>query len=102
MVTQDSYRADNETNTTITSDNYNSGNADLLNAALDPDIEEPEITSILSHQFNGSKLELLYKYSDGNTEWHPIDLLKNDDPYSVANYIMQNDIGKRANDIHCC
>lgn len=102
LVTQDSYESDNETNKTITSDNYNSGNADLLNAAFDPDVEEPEVTSILSHQFNGGKLEFLCKYSDGNTEWHLIDLLKNDDPYFVANYIMQNDLGKRANDIHCC
>ena len=64
------------------------------------DVEDTEITSILAHQFNGGKLEFLCKYSDGSTEWHPIDLVKGDDPYSVANYIMQNDLGQRTNDIY--
>ena len=88
LVTQDSYEYKDETNKTITSESHNTDNADILNAAFDPDVEAPEITSIIAHQFNGGKLEFLCKYSDGNKEWHPLDLVKNDDPYSVAYYIM--------------
>ena len=40
------------------------------------------------------------KYDSGNTEWHPLELVKADDPWSVANYVMQNYLGDRANQIH--
>ena len=74
--------------------------ADDINATMDGDIESPEISQILKHQFNGGILEFLCRYDTGETEWHPISLVKKDDPYSVANYIMQNDLGKAANNIH--
>ena len=74
--------------------------ADDINAAMDGDVETPEISHILKHQFNGGILEFLCKYDTGNTERHPISLVKADDPYSVANYIMQNDLGEAANNIH--
>ena len=74
--------------------------ADDVNTAMDGDVEPPEISQILKHQFNGGILEFLCRYDTGETEWHPISLVKKDDPYSVANYIMQNDLGKAANNIH--
>ena len=49
---------------------------------------------------NGGILEFLCKYDNGNTEWHPLELVKADDQWSVANYVMQNDLGDRANQIH--
>ena len=52
------------------------------------------------NKFNGSILEFLCKYDTGNTKWHPISLVKKDDPHSVANYIMQNDLGEAANSIY--
>ena len=73
---------------------------DDINAAMDGDVEHPEISQIIQHQFNGGILEFLCRYDTGETEWHPLSLVKKDDPYSVANYIMQNDLGKAANNIH--
>ena len=67
---------------------------------MDGDVETPEISQIIKHQFNGGILEFLCKYDTGNTEWHPISLVKKDDPHSVANYIMQNDLGEAANNIY--
>ena len=67
---------------------------------MDDDVETPEISKIIKHQFKGGILEFSCKYDTGNTEWHPISLVKTDDPHSVANYIMQNDLGKAANNIH--
>ena len=67
---------------------------------MDKDIEAPEITKVLQHQYNGGTLEFLCKYDSGNTEWHPLELVKADDPWSVANYIMQNNLGDCANQIH--
>lgn len=100
IVSQESYDSDDETNKTIFSECFDSDKSATINEAFDPDVEAPEITSILAYQFNGGKLEFLCKYATGNKEWHPIDLVKNNDPLSVANYIMQNDLGKPANNIH--
>ena len=49
LVTQDSYESEDETNKAITSESYNTTNADILNAAFDPDVEAPEVTSIISN-----------------------------------------------------
>ena len=68
--------------------------ADTINAALDKDVNDPEINSIRKHQFNGGVLEFLGKYNTGNTELYPLGLVRADDPWLVANYILQNDLGE--------
>jgi len=40
------------------------------------------------------------KYDTGNNEWHLLELVKPDDPWSVVHYVMQNDLGKNENAIH--
>ena len=68
LVTQDSYESEDETNKTITSESYNTTNADILNDVFDPDVEAPKVTPIIAHQLNSGKLDFLCKYSDGNTD----------------------------------
>ena len=101
LISQDSNdSADEELDPIADADNNINSVADNINAMMDPDVEAPEITKILQHQYNGGILEFLCKYDSGSTEWHPIELIKADDSWSVANYIMQNDLGDRANQIH--
>ena len=101
LVSQESYdSADDELDPTADNTNIPPSITDDINAAMDDDFEPPEISSIIKHQFNGGILEFQCKYDTGNVLWHPLDLVKADDPWSVANYIMQNDLGKDANQIH--
>ena len=71
-----------------------------INSSLDVDVNMPEITSVNYHQFNGFMLELQCTYDNGDTEWHPFDLVKLDDEYSVAKYVLANDLGKISNTIY--
>ena len=101
LISQDSNdSADEELDPIADADDNINSVADNINAMMDPDVEAPEITKILKHQYNGGILEFLCKYDSGNTEWHPLELVKADDPWSVANYVMQNDLGDHANQIH--
>ena len=45
-------------------------------------------------------LKLQVEYSNGETSWHPIDLINSEDPHAVANYVIINDMGKVSNGIH--
>ena len=45
-------------------------------------------------------LELQVDYSDGDFSWHPTDLVKDEDPYAVGNYILSNNLGEVYNIIH--
>ena len=54
----------------------------------------------MSHQFNGGVLELLFKYGNSDTEWHPFDLVKSDYAHSVATYVLNHDLGKTANALY--
>ena len=43
-----------------------------------------EILSILDHQYKGGILEMKVEYSNGEMCWHPIDLVKDEDPQATA------------------
>ena len=65
--------------------------------------DEPtrDLEAITDHCIAGGVLELQIKYATGNDynedyEWHPIGLLKDEDPYLVAKYVINNNFG----DVH--
>ena len=87
------------------------GNIDSMATALNVSQEDKEFTSdpfeleaIEDHRHVSGVLELKvsYKtaYKDNDTSWHPIDMVKHEDPQAVAQYILANDLGKISNGIH--
>ena len=78
--------------------------ASRLNVVFDPDEDKDrDLDSIIDHRTVCSTLELLVKYSTGNgsmdEEWHPIGLVKDEDPHAVATYVMNTDLGQVMNGI---
>ncbi len=61
-----------------------------LNNVFDPDGLETdlEIDALLDHRFVSGILEFECQYSNGDTLWHPLSLVKNDDPYLLAKYVL--------------
>ena len=59
-----------------------------------------ELHSITNHRCLAGVLEFKVEYSNGDLSWHPIDLVKDEDPHAVANYIIKNDLGPVYNNIH--
>ena len=58
-----------------------------------------ELHYITDHRYLAGILEFKVEYSNGDISWHPIDLVKDEDPHAVANYIMSNDFGDVCNNI---
>jgi hypothetical protein len=78
--------------------------ASRLNIVFDCDEDKDrDLDSIIGHRIVCRTLELLVKYSTGNgaqdEEWHPIGLVKDEDPHAVASYVMANDLGSTENGI---
>ena len=116
-VTQD-YDSDDESVSdknppiTITPTSYDKDTGDFdemaerVNAVFDDDELERDLDCITDHRTAGGVLELQVKYKTGysdeddsdhlvgDLEWHPIGLLKDEDPYAVAMYLIRNDVGK--------
>ena len=40
------------------------------------------------------------KYTNGDLSWHPMDLIKDEEPQAVALYVLSNDLRKVSNGIH--
>ena len=59
-----------------------------------------ELEAIEDHRHMSGILELLVSYKTNETSWHPIDLVKYDDPQAVAQYVLQNDLGRISNGKH--
>ena len=55
------------------------------------------------HRYLKGILEFKVQFTDdGETEWHPIDLVQDDDAYAVATYVLtQHDLGPISNSKHC-
>ena len=70
-----------------------------LNYVFDEDDAEPtrDLESVLDHCYVNGVIELCCKYSTGDTihdkEWHPLSMVQDEDPYTVAKYILENDFG---------
>jgi hypothetical protein len=58
------------------------------------------IVRIVSHRCVDGILELEVEYSSGDKEFHPIALLKEEDPHAVAEYVLRTDLGRHLNTIH--
>jgi hypothetical protein len=68
-----------------------------MNNAFDSDSLETNTDIDASHHFVSGILELECQYSNGDTTWHPLPLVKNEDPYSTAKYVLANDLGHISN-----
>ena len=69
-----------------------------INVIFDADEDKSrDLQLVLGHRYVSNVLELLVKYSTGNgvedEEWHPIGLVKDEDPHAVAQYVLHNDLG---------
>ena len=75
------------------------GDFDSMTTALnvsskDDNLSHPfELKAIEGHRHMSGILELIVSYKTNETSWHPIDLVKYDDPQAVAQYVLQNDLG---------
>ena len=59
-----------------------------------------KLIRITSHQRLEGILELEAEYSSGVREFHPILLIKEEDPPVVAEYVLRTDFGQTLNTIH--
>ena len=73
-----------------------------INNQLDEtdDVLSAELLSIVDHRYLSGIIELQVKYINGDFSWHPMDLIKDEDPQAVAVYVLSNDLGKVSNGIH--
>ena len=55
--------------------------------------DEFELDSIINKRYLSGILKLEVLYSTGDSEWHPISLVQDEDPHAVANYVMNTDLG---------
>lgn len=68
--------------------NLNITTAHSVNVTQDPDTDSTEdIIEIRGHKWNGKTLELECLYHTGEIEWHPFDLVYNDNSNDLANYL---------------
>jgi len=76
--------------------------ADDVNGVFDPDddLMREELEAILDHRFCGGILEFRVRYSTDELAWHPLELVKDVDPQSVAKYVLTNDLGPISNGKH--
>ena len=60
-----------------------------------------ELAAIVAHRFLSGILEVQVEYTNGDTSWHHIDLIKDEDPCDVTDYVINNDLGKISNGKYC-
>lgn len=87
---------EDEDDTGISADDQNASSgrlADDVNNVFDTRDPDTEITSIIDHGCSNGVLELLCLYTNGEKEWHPFDLVRNDDPQLLAEYCLSHDLG---------
>ena len=56
-----------------------------------------ELVAITDNRITTGILELLVEYSNGETTWHPIEMIKCEDPQAVAQFVLSNDLGHTSN-----
>ena len=73
-----------------------------INAQFDEtdDVLSAELDSIVDHRYLSGIIELRVKYTNGDLSWHPMDLIKDENPHCVAVYVLNNDLGNISNGIH--
>jgi len=73
---------------------------DMSNHISRDDDEYNELRSIVDHHFVDGVSELQIEYDSGETEWHPLFLVKDEDPKATAAFILQSDFGTIINGKH--
>ena len=73
-----------------------------INGVYDANTDSSQdVKAIINHHYTSGMLELEVSYGTGWTrsdkEWHPISLVKSEDPQAVANYVLHNDLGMMNN-----
>ena len=61
-----------------------------------------ELGAIEGHGHVSGILELQVSYKTNETPWHPIELVKYDNPQDFAQYVLANDLGRISNGKHHC
>ena len=76
--------------------------ASQINTQLDEtdDVLSAELHLIADHIYLSEIIELQVKYTNGDLSWHPMDLVKDEDPQTVALYVLSNYLRKISNGIH--
>ena len=59
-----------------------------------------ELEAIVDDRYLVGALELQVPCTNRDPSWHPIDLVKDDEPHAVANYVLSNVLGIVSNGIH--
>ena len=68
--------------------------AKQLNNVFDDtdDYLSTELKDIIGRRSSNGILEFKVEYINGDVEWHPSDLGKDEEPHTTANYIIDNDL----------
>jgi hypothetical protein len=64
------------------------------------DEPDEDIDSILDHRYVDGILELEVEFYTGETEWLDLEIVKDEDPHSVAQFILKSDLGPIMNGKH--
>ena len=64
------------------------------------DFLSADIQAIIHHHYMADILEFNPEYTNGDTSWNTITVVKDEDPHDTANYIIGNDLGPISNGIH--
>ena len=59
-----------------------------------------EIVSLLNHRYTAGILEFQTEYYNGNKLWNPINLIKDEESYAIAIYLLSHDLGPISNGKH--
>ena len=60
-----------------------------------------KLVDIVAHRYISGILDLQIKYTTGGYSWHPLDLIKDENPQVVTKYGICTDPGKVSNGQHC-
>ena len=75
-----------------------------LNTVFDEsdDYLSAEIVSLLNHRYTAGILKFQTEYSNGENLGNPINLIKDEEPHDVANYVLNHELGPISNGKHRC
>ena len=75
-----------------------------LNNHFDKEEEDlsAELFDIVAHRHLSGILELQVEYTTREYSWYPLEIVNNEDPQPVANYVIVTDLGKVSNGQHHC
>ena len=60
-----------------------------------------EMFDIVAHRHISGILELQIEYTTGDCSWYPLEMVNDEDPQPVVNYVIDSGLGKVSNGQHC-